>query len=182
MSPITDNSEVYELIQGIRMGEEDAMERLLATYDPLISAKVSKYSYILDEDEIRQLCAIGLFEAAQSYSAEKARGEVTFGLYAKMCIRNRIISEIRRLGPTDKQVEMDVFTDTGSMEEDVINRQDLYMQVNRARKKLTAFEDKVLRLYLRLGSYDEVARVLCKSRKSVDNALSRIRSKFRDVQ
>ncbi len=172
---------ISELLEQIRSGEENAIEQLLCEYSPLIEAKIAEYCNILEEDDIRQLCAIGLFEAAQSFSEEKARGKVTFGLYAKLCVRNRILSEVRKLGPAIEQVEEDVATDGSSLEEDVIRRQDLASALTKARKKLTPYEDKVLRLYLKTGSYDSVARALGKTRKSVDNAMSRIRSKFRNL-
>ncbi len=181
MSHMVENEGTKDLLTKIKNGEENAMEQLLCLYSPLIEAKIAEYSNILEEDDIRQLCAIGLFEAAQSFSEERAQGKVTFGLYAKMCIRNRLISEIRRLSPASEPVEEDITSDGSSMEEDIIRRQELNDALNTARKKLTAFEDQVLRLYLRSNSYSDVAQRLGKTRKSVDNALSRIRAKFRDL-
>ncbi|MBQ4561143.1 MAG: sigma-70 family RNA polymerase sigma factor [Clostridia bacterium] len=175
------NKGIKDLLDRARRGEENAMEQLLVEFSPLIEAKVSEYINILEEDDIRQLCAIGLFEAAQSYSEEKANGKVTFGLYAKLCIRNRLISEVRRLSPITEAMDEDIPADGVSMEEEIVRRQDLADALDKARKKLTPFEDRVLRLYLTLNSYNEVAALLGKSRKSVDNALSRIRAKFRDL-
>lgn len=181
MSHNVANKGISELLEKIRSGEENAIEQLLREYAPLIEAKTMEYQEILEEDDIRQLCAIGLFEAAQSYSEERANGKVTFGLYAKLCVRNRILSEVRRLGPAAEQVKEDTATDGSSLEEEVIRRYDLASALAKARKKLTPYEDKVLRLYLRTGSYDEVADSLGKTRKSVDNAMSRIRGKFRNL-
>ena len=42
-------------------------------------------------------------------------------------------------------------------------------------------ERKVLDLYLRGEGYVEIARILNKSPKSIDNALQRIRSKIREA-
>ncbi|MBR4880827.1 MAG: sigma-70 family RNA polymerase sigma factor [Clostridia bacterium] len=173
--------EIYELVEKIKNGEENAMVHLLRRYEPLIGGKVSEFVNSLEADDIRQMCAIGLFEAAQSFSEERAGGKVTFGLYAKLCIRNRILSEIRKSAPLEKHIEKDIFTDVSIMEDDVINRYALESALTEARKKLTPYEDKVLRLYLKTGSYDEVAAALGKTRKSVDNAMSRIRSKFRNL-
>ncbi|MBR6514558.1 MAG: sigma-70 family RNA polymerase sigma factor [Clostridia bacterium] len=178
---MADLGETKELLQKIKGGEENAMNRLLCAYSPMIEARVAEYSGILEEDDIRQLCAIGLFEAAQSYSEERSRGKVTFGLYAKLCVRNRLISEARKIAPAAEPVEEDITTDGSSMEEDIIRRSDLAETLDKARRRLTPYEDRVLRLYLSTGSYNEVARLLSVSRKSVDNALSRIRAKFRDL-
>ena len=179
--PISENEGIKDLLHKIKGGEENAIKQLLEKYAPLIEAKVAEYKGILEEDDIRQLCAIGLFEAAQSYSEEKAGGKVTFGLYAKLCVRNRLISEARKVDVASEPVEEDITTDGSSMEEDIIRRRDLIETLERAREKLTPFEDKVLRLYLSTGSYNDVAKALSKPRKSVDNALSRIRNKFRNL-
>ena len=181
MSRVVENEGIKDLLAKIKNGEESAMESLLSEYAPLIEAQIAEYSNILEEDDIRQLSAIGLFEAAQSFSEERSKGKVTFGLYAKLCIRNRLVSEIRKLAPAAEPVEEDVTSDGSSMEEDIIRRQELTDALNKARKKLTVFEDKVLRLYLKSNSYNDVAQQLDTTRKSVDNALSRIRAKFRDL-
>ena len=46
---------------------------------------------------------------------------------------------------------------------------------------LSPMERKVLDLYLRGEGYVEIARILNKSPKSIDNALQRIRSKIREA-
>lgn len=176
-----DEKGIIELLRSIRTGEENAMKQLLSLYSPLIDAKVAEYATLLEEDDIRQLCAIGLFEAAQSYSEERAGGKVTFGLYAKLCVRNRLVSEVRKYRPASDPVEEDITSDGSSMEEDFVRREDLSAMLNMARKKLTPFEDQVLRLYLGGNNYNDVAKMLGKTRKSVDNALSRIRAKFRNL-
>lgn len=46
-------------------------------------------------------------------------------------------------------------------------------------KKLSSFETRVLVLYLQGRSYFEIARVLDKPEKSIDNALQRVQEKIR---
>ena len=43
---------------------------------------------------------------------------------------------------------------------------------------LSEFETRVLSLYLKGYSYNEISEKLCKHPKSVDNALQRIKRKF----
>ncbi len=172
---------ITELLEKVKNGEENAMRQLIVFYTPMIEARVRECSTLLEDDDIRQLCAIGLFEAAQSFDQDKSDGKVTFGLYAKLCIRNRLISELRKHKPTVELSDKDITSDGVSVEEDFIRREDLSSRLDMARKKLTPFEDQVLRLYLGGNNYNDVAKMLGKSRKSVDNALSRIRAKFRNL-
>jgi len=49
-------------------------------------------------------------------------------------------------------------------------------------KKLSALEEKVLRLYLAGYSYSQIADAVNSSEKTVDNALCRAKNKLRDVK
>ena len=46
------------------------------------------------------------------------------------------------------------------------------------RKKLSALEQQVLKLYLQGLNYRKIAEILQREPKSIDNALQRIRGKF----
>ena len=48
----------------------------------------------------------------------------------------------------------------------------------KTKEMLSEFETRVLSLYLKGYSYNEISEKLCKHPKSVDNALQRIKRKF----
>ncbi len=175
--------DVSLLLRRIKDDDGQAIRQLLDIYEPLVQSNVANYSSLLEEDDIRQICAIGLLEAAQSYSEDKAKGSVTFGLYAKICIRNRLMSELRRLGPVSQAVESELCTDETeiSPEDKLIRKEEFYITLDEARRRLTSYENRVLSLYLTGRSYAQIAAILGKPKKSVDNALKRVREKFRGL-
>lgn len=172
---------LLELIKNVKAGEEDSMKRLLELYKPLVDAKVAEHSQTLEEDDIRQLCAIGLFDAAQSYDPERAKDRVTFGLYAKICVRNRLASELRKVRPASDPMEDSLFASDGTLESDFIRKEEISSLIESVYSRLTEYEKLVLQLYLAGKSYAEVSRILERPLKSVDNAMSRVRSKFREL-
>ncbi len=85
-------------VQNTQQGDDNAFERLLRQYDPLISALVAEFSKAfpsidMSEDDLRQEAAIALYNAAMSYRADR---HVSFGLYAKICIKNALSDYMRR--------------------------------------------------------------------------------------
>lgn len=173
--------DIAVLLDRVRLGDETAVKELLDMYKPLISANVIEYSSLLEEDDIRQLCSIGVYEAAIAYSKERCDGNVTFGLFAKICVRNRLTSELRRIKPTHDSVDEDpVDNDDASPEALFIRKEEYAVAMKSAQRRLTAYERQVLRYYLSGDSYAEISDKIGKSVKSVDNALKRIREKFRE--
>ncbi len=178
----TDNDEIVAaLLCEIRAGKEEAIGKLLEIYKPLIESKAAEFSDVLEPDDIRQLCAIGIFEAAQSYSTSRAKDKVTFGLYAKVCVRNRLLSEMRKLAPAVETTQEEPPGEDVSPEEEFIRREEVSSALEAAYSRLTEYENLVLQLYLAGKSYAEVAKILNRPLKSVDNAMSRIRSKLRNL-
>ena len=180
MALLSEEQAVLDMIRRLKAGEEDSMGQLLQAYKPLVDANVAGYSYALEPDDIRQLCAIGIFEAAQSYDPDRSGDRITFGLYAKICVQNRLRSELRKLRPAVSSIDEDIPVDGISLEEEFILRDELAGMIESVYRQLTEYENLVLRLYLAGKSYSDVARILCRTVKSVDNAMSRIRSKFRN--
>lgn len=52
------------------------------------------------EEDLRQCAALALFKAAQTYDEGK---EVSFGLYAKICVNNALISTLRKYKTEQKR-------------------------------------------------------------------------------
>ncbi len=81
------------------MGKTDAFSLLYDRYRPLIEASVVRFSNRfqgeLSEEysELEEEAVIALYRAAVSYEPGR---HSTFGLYARVCIRNRLISCIRK--------------------------------------------------------------------------------------
>ena len=66
-------------------------------------------------------------------------------------------------------------------EELILDKEAQHMVEYEIERCLSTFEKQVLKLYLRGYGYEKIAGELDKPVKSVDNALSRIRTKLRKV-
>jgi RNA polymerase sporulation-specific sigma factor len=66
-------------------------------------------------------------------------------------------------------------------EELLIGRENLHIIEHELAKKLSNFEKEVLQLYIDGTSYTEVAAIMNKPIKSIDNALQRIKKKVEKI-
>lgn len=184
------NPEMKNLIEDVKSGVPLSFDAVYSLYTPLIRSLAEKYraAYSLsaeDEDDIRQEAAIALYDAALSYNDRQG---VSFGLYAKICIRNRIVSFLRRRQGTSIRAESLESADDVALPQDdqtpekiIISRE----SVSDIRKKiggsLTDLERSVFDLYLVGASYEDVSAALGIPKKSIDNAMQRIKSKLRKL-
>ncbi|MBO7342170.1 MAG: hypothetical protein J6U87_05770, partial [Clostridia bacterium] len=77
--------------------------QLLSFYEPLVEAEVARYAVGLshaDREDLHRAALVSLYRAALKFDASQQA--VEFGLFAKTCITNALISELRvlrRTGP-----------------------------------------------------------------------------------
>lgn len=178
------NPEINSLISCILNGDEDAFAQLCSLYDPLIRSMAKKYTHmsgVSDEKQIFedfvQEATFALYRAARTY--ESKDGQVSFGLYSKICIRNALVSELRRMGrkkKSDKEHREDVRRRTG--------KRDVFFgesDVNEfvGRDLLSDFEKKVFDMYVSGVKVRDMAKILNCSAKSVSNAVYRMKTKVK---
>lgn len=171
-----------DLINAARSGDESAFEALLEAYEPLIDAMSRSFANISEDSEsqedLRQEACIALYKAVQSYDSTQA--EVSFGLYAKMCVRNRLVSYTRKFRRRESVVPLEERIKT---EEDVtqgVVAEEAYMELyRRIEALLSPYENHVWWLYLSGQTTGAIAASLCKDERSVQNAIYRIRKKLR---
>lgn len=172
----------------------DAFRLLLSKYNPLITALVSRFSkgfpsVVMSEDDLRQEAAIALYLAALSYNNSNS---VSFGLYAKKCIKNRLISYMRRSAAKSVSEKMSEYIDDyysselpANPEEQPLNllisNESCSALVQSIRHNLTDYEYSVFALHVDKVPIPQIAERLGKSVKSVYNTLSRIKVKLRKL-
>lgn len=178
---------VDELIFRAKNGGQTEFAEVAEIYEPLISSMVARFSsgqqkIALEEEDLRQEALIALFVAVMSYDSESP---VSFGLYAKVCIRNRLISALRKV--KHDIIADDLFLSENSEElvsadpeSEYIDKESYGMMRRAVDATLTEYERAVLKLYLRDMSYKEISETLGKTEKSVGNALCRIKAKIKD--
>ena len=172
-----------EIISRIRAGEQAAFGQLIKAYDPLVQAEVSRCASDLcreDTEDLHQIALVALYRAALGF--DLSQSEVEFGLYAKICISNAIVSQLRilrrrktELFITD-QLEVSVVDDPATR---VMEEEALAILSERIRAVLSPYEFRVWTLYTSGYRSGEIAHQLGKDPHSVENAVYRIRQKLR---
>ena len=178
-----------------REGDEAAREALILRYGKVVRA-CSRPFFLAggDSEDLLQEGMIGLIGAMRDYDA--AQGS-SFHTYAELCIRRRIISAARaasrkKHAPLNEGVSLDelLSEENGSpagllgvrlerSPEDALLARERERDVLRVyQRELSEFESEVLEHFLNGESYEVIAARCGRSRKSVDNAVQRIRKKL----
>ena len=167
-----------EIIAKARTGDSEAFAELSRSYTPLIESMTEKYAVLTegfgaDKDDVRQEVSLAFYKATMTFDSEQS--EVSFGLYAKICIRNRLVSMLRSL--RKKRVKPLKDNDGDS------KRQSASLELRELMKNapslLSKRESTVFSMYVSGFSYADIAQKLMISEKSVDNALFRAKKKLR---
>lgn len=182
------NNDINELLNDVKNGKPLSFDAVYSLYLPLIQSATLKLMKAYDigaseEDDIAQEAALALYKAALAF--DTANG-VSFGHYAKICIQNRIISYIRSNKShgesSDAPYEFYCDIPAGSTPEELIISAEAITELNeKISSSLTEFEASVFRLYLEDLSYEDISHAIGRPKKSVDNAISRIKAKLRKL-
>lgn len=182
---------IDELISAVKSGDDDACAALLRKYAPLIdSAVIGAVSLVsgatrTDEEEFRQEAIIKLYQSALRF--DSAKEEVSFGLYAKICIKNRMISLIRRHSGVVLPVDDDSLTplegaSDGSDPSETLLKMESEQELNyRIKAVLSPLEYEVYDLYADGLKPSVIADTLGVNTKTVENALYRMKSKLQKL-
>ena len=193
----------FELLSYVSDNNEEASEVLFNKYRPLINATANRLYYYckntgLEINDLIQEGMLGLNLAINSFDNEK---ETSFYTYAKKCIERRIISVIvssRRLKhkflneslsfEINDEVsqsfihEKNLEDNSYNPEEILVNSESFEELIKEVSSHLTEFEIQVFELKLNGFDYKEIAEILDKDTKSIDNALQRIKSKIKKIR
>ena len=180
------NRETAELISRVKNGDNSAFELLLEKYTPLIEASVAKCledDYSLHGEDFRQEATVVFYNSILTYDTEQ--NEVEFGLYAKICISNALISQIRilkkrkseRLSDASEEGLFDNGSEDPSMK--IVEQESLKSLYSVIRRNLSEFEYHIWQLYVSGRTAKQIGLLVGKDEKSVTNAIYRIRKKLR---
>lgn len=187
----------FELLSLIQEGNEEANNIILKKYEPLINSIASKMiSYSnstgLEKSDLIQEGLIGLNSAIERFNENK---DVTFFTYAKTCVERRMISILvsanrkkhkilnDSISIDDDELFLDKFLKDNSLnpEDKIINEEEIDKLITRIESKLTDFENQVFNLLISGFNYKEIAEILDRDNKSIDNAIQRLKSKVKKI-
>lgn len=186
----------YELIEFIAEGSEDANNIIIEKYKPLINNIASKMikhckNNGIDYNDLCQEGYIGLNYAISHFSEEK---NTIFFTYVKKCIERKMISVI--IGSTrlkhkalNESLSIDdesnmlekTLKDNNNPESIIENLEIEEKLIKSIKKKLTDYEEQVFELLISDFNYKEIADILEKDSKAIDNAIQRIKIKVKDA-
>lgn len=170
------------LIASAKSGDDNAFAALAETYKRVLDLQIrlcNPPDYM--KEDLFQEGLIGLFRAVKTYDGKSA----AFVTYATVCVRNSILSGIRKLsGQNLSEVSSTGFNEdetVPSAEDVLIDRVRANALYERVCNALSPYEKVVFDMYLSDMSHDNIAFVTKKSVKSTSNAIYRIRTKLKRI-
>lgn len=183
---------VRNLILQVRKADQEAFEELLELYEPLISSFATRFSNngvsSQDVEDFRQELTVAFYNSTLSYDLSQT--DVSFGLYAKICMNNFLITQLRVLKKRRNAEALSLDREAwllGEMEagedpsNEIIRREEMRELNKKIKAVLSEFENKVWKYYVSGCSSREIAEALGKTEKSIDNAVFRIRQKLKGL-
>ena len=189
----------YELVSLAQEHNDDANAILRKKYTRIINHLSQKYYHMIKNGaeliDIIQECNIAFEEAIITFNDKKNN---TFYSYVTNCMEKHLISIIRQY-KREKHIALNNAISFEEIEEDnktidkyikdettnperILNERDTYNRIyQQLIKELTSFEECVISLKIQNFNYDEIAKILDKDRKSIDNAIQRIKRKKQKI-
>ena len=162
--------------------EDEAFRILAEKYEGIIAYNLSKVKIPVgvskwsDEEDLYQECRIVLYKAAKRYDSLKG---VKFSTYANVCVRNYLVSFLRKYGGEKAHMSLDDIPQSELAAFDVYDFEGFFGELEGLFEILTSFERQIFMMYIEHNSYKHIAKILNKSVKSVDNAVYRIKNKIK---
>ncbi|SDH28218.1 RNA polymerase, sigma 30 subunit, SigH [Pseudobutyrivibrio sp. 49] len=182
-----------ELVKSYQSGNVAVVNYICEKYKPLVLKLSKKYFLIGGENEdLIQEGMIGLFGAIGDYDTSS---DVTFFHFAQLCIDRQMIKAIeasnrKKHSPLNAYVSLydedgEEFEEASSMADDpadiIIEAEENLSLVDRLKAVLSPLELQVFELYMKDLDYKEIAVKLGKTPKNIDNCLTRIKAKAKNI-
>ncbi len=189
----------YSLIARIRLGDEEAKEKLVLKYIPMVKHIIRNYyASFLDFDDLMQEGIIGLLNAIDEYKPDQY--DVKFSSFAYICIIRKIYNVIKQttgnkhkalndavslqsqISSDDSRIVLDLIVnqdsavDPEALIEDKIISQQLD---NLLSNHLSLLEYSVIVMLLKGYTCGEIEDEIGVGPKVVDNARTRVKTKLR---
>lgn len=186
-----------DLIDKLRQGENEIMDYILEKYKPLVRKQTNALFLIGGENEdLIQEGMIGLFKAIRDYKNDR---DASFFYFAQVCIKRQLASALeasnrKKHMPLNNYVSFssdenesgfasweNYMVGADSPEQLILEQEKMLEFKEHIEAKLSKMEKEVLNLYLDGYNYTQIAKLMEKTPKSIDNALQRIRQKIKTI-
>ena len=183
-----------ELLTGLHQGQKELEEYLMDKYKGMVLKK-ARAMFLMGGDNaaLIQEGMIGLFKAVRDYRPQK---NASFSTFANLCVERQMYKAIemsarQKHKPLNSYISLSEedgpLKDTEDVlqqnpETIVIGRENASHLMEHIKEALSPFENQVLEAYLKGMDYVQIAELMGKSPKSIDNALQRIRNKLQSLK
>lgn len=184
--------ELDRLLKTVALGDEAAFSQLCEEYAPLIRSMSLRFlpsfsalpeNVAVGLQDLEQEARLALYRAAQTYDTKQR--DVRFGLYAKICIRNSLVSLLRKSSSRKRSVSACPAELPSTRAADPLTlaaAQDASDRLTgRIAQVLSPYEKQIFEEYISGRSVKSISLSVGKSEKSVHNALYRIRMKIKGL-
>lgn len=185
-----------EAVTLAQSGDGDALVYLLNKYKNFVRSKARSYFLIgADHEDIVQEGMIGLYKSIRDFQPDRL---ASFRSFAELCIKRQIITAIKA-ATRQKHMPLNSYVSLNKplydeesdrtlldvIEGRVTNPEDLFISQeelngiqNQIDQLLSDLERQVLDAFMDGKSYQEIAELLGRHVKSIDNALQRVKRKL----
>ena len=179
---------------------EKKFDEIIEEYLPLVNKIARKYFLVgAGTDDLIQEGMIGLYKAIINFDKTK---QTTFKSFAKLCITRQIQSAVK-CASRNKNMPLNAYLSINnqgmivikeseqndeegiylpssllSPEENVLSKERRVLMDKQITEALSDYERRVLKYYIEGKNYIQIAKILNKESKSIDNALTRIKIKL----
>lgn len=185
------NSKEYArlLVSQAQGGDADALELLRDLYMPLLQSACSRHfaegMQTEDGEELFAEALVAFCNAVLAYDLDVVG--IEFGLYAKICVDNALISYRRAFERRSRfaSVSLESIDEKSDGNEDLISalvaRENASLLARKISSLLSKYENRVWWLYVAGLSAKDIALRVGTDERSVHNAVYRIRRKLRGI-
>lgn len=182
-----------EVVSLAQKGDKHAETHIVNKYKPFVETRSVPYFIAgAERDDLVQEGLIGLYKAVKSYNGTR---RANFKTFAEVCVVRQMITAVKtstrkKNSPLNYYVSIHASGDEADVisaklvdtkhknpESIIIERETAQGMESRINSVLSDFESEVLRYYLTGISYKEIAVLIGKTPKAVDNAMCRIKKK-----
>lgn len=179
-----------EIVSFSKQNNDEALLFLINKYKPLVKIRARMYFLAgCDSDDVMQEGMIGLYNAILKYDDKSS---ASFKTFAEICINNQIKTAVRNanrlkhsmlnnslsISLFDIEFEKNSKDSSKSPLDILLDKESLSNLIENINTTLSPLEQNVLQLFLLGKSNFEIAKILSKSEKSVNNSLFRLRKKI----
>lgn len=190
----------YELIMLYHENDEEVKNLIYLKYKFIIDILINKYkpalvSLNIDYQEIYSEASVGFSDALKNYKDNKDASLPTF---ITLCVERRLRGIVRKYNrdkykDIKEMYSLDFVYDSGSLIESIsddckndplrnMSEEEGYIELlDKIKQKLTKREYEVFVLMARNLNYHEIAKILNKTSKQIDNTMQRIKVKVKSL-